>query len=577
MVGFMFLYTVVFGNKNTVIGIMIVMAALMNLGNDLSFKPKMSFVKVLGLLLILGIASYLNNPLTIFGCILTFIVVFGTTFTSYHLFGTSVYMPFLMTYFMMVCIPINLEDLPMRLLSLVFGAIFIVGLNIVVNKKKDYKLSKATIDNLINEINNAIDLKLTGGEISPENFKTANGFYLAIFNKFEYKYFPTNNQKSVLNIVKSFQYIGKIITDFNLSDDELNYIKHILSKIDEIDSEDIFKSIDVDTNEMYLAFLNLEIIANEIKNRDLTKDEFVPDKKTVMQSIRPIIKKQFSFKSAKFTFAFKMALMLFGWELLTLIFNLPFTKWLYFATIPLMLPYIDDAAYTAKTRVQGTFIGVFIFAIIVVLMPFIPLSFYGLMMVVMVVCMCIMVFKLEDKLILASVTTVMSVMTALMYIQPPEAMFLKILWVVVAAAVVTLFNFKFLPYSVEKETENNLKACFKLNNRSIGLVKENCQDITSNDKTTIVVLSNIVRENIEVTKENKELYELQIKITDICNFILNYIDVYGLSETLKLNLLEIINNCGNVDHELDLKEMIISYSMKHVMNLYKREENIFKN
>ena len=80
-----------------------------------------------------------------------------------------------------------------------------------------------------------------------------------------------------------------------------------------------------------------------------------------------------------------------------------------------------------------------------------------------------------------------------------------------------------------------------------------------------------------MNKENKELYELQIKITDICNFILNYIDVYGLSETLKLNLLEIINNCGNVDHELDLKEMIISYSMKHVMNLYKREENIFKN
>ena len=577
MILFMMFYMVVFGNKNAVIGTMIVMAGLMNLGNDLSFKPKMSFIKVLTLLLILGVASYLNNPLTLASCILTFIVVFGTTFTSYHLFGTDVYLPFLMTYFMMVGIPITLEDLPMRLLSLVFGAIFIVGLNIVVNRKKDYKLSKATIDNLVGEINNAIDLKLAGEDVCEQNFKTANGFYLSIFNKFEYKYFPTNTQKSVLNIIKSFQYIGKVITEFNLSKNELIYIKDSLSKIQEINPEDIFESIEVDTKEMYLVLLNLEIIVSEIKNKDLTKDTIVPDKKSVLQSIKPISKKQFSFKSAKFTFAFKMALILFVWQILTLIFNLPFTKWLYFATIPLMLPYIDDVAYTAKTRVQGTFIGVFIFAIIIMLMPFIPLSFFGVMMVVIVICMCIMVLKLEDKLILATVTTVMSVMAALMYIEPPEAMFLKILWVVIAAAVVTLFNYKFLPYSVEKETDNNLKACYKLNNRSIELVKQKCHDIKSDDKTTIVVVSNIVRENIEVTNENEELCDLQIKITDICNFILNYMDVHGISEVLKANLMDIIDNDGNVESDLNLKEKIISYSMKYVMNLYKKEENFFKN
>ena len=62
MIFFMFFYMMVFGNKNAVIGVTIIMAAFMNLGNDLSFKPKMSFVKVLGLLLILGIASYPKQP-----------------------------------------------------------------------------------------------------------------------------------------------------------------------------------------------------------------------------------------------------------------------------------------------------------------------------------------------------------------------------------------------------------------------------------------------------------------------------------------------------------------------------------
>jgi len=67
MMLFMIVYMVLFGSQNAVIGMMVVMAAFMNLGNDLSFKAKSSFIKILLLLLVLGIASFLNNPLTIFG------------------------------------------------------------------------------------------------------------------------------------------------------------------------------------------------------------------------------------------------------------------------------------------------------------------------------------------------------------------------------------------------------------------------------------------------------------------------------------------------------------------------------
>lgn len=438
-------------------------------------------------------------------------------------------------------------------------------------------MSRASIDNLIFELNNAIDLKLDGKDVSEDNFKTANGFYLTTFNKFEYKYFPSKTQKPILNVIKSFQYIGNVICNFNLSDNELRYIKNVLSRIWEYDSKQQFKDVVIDTKEMYLVLLNLEIIAYEIKNKDVVNDTSLPDKKTVLQLIIPLIKRQFSFKSAKFTFAFKMAFIMFVWQILTLLFNLPFTKWLYFATIPLMLPYINDLADTARTRLKGTFIGVFIFLILIIVMEYIPISFYALMMIVIIVGMIIMVLKLEDKLILASVTTVMSIMAALIYIEPPEAMVLKLLWVTVAVCVVTLFNFKFLPYSVEKETKDNLTACFRLNKKSIDLVKLRCIGEDAGEKTTVLVVSNVLRENIEVTDENKELYDLQMKITDICNFILNYLEVYGVSDSLKNNLINIIDKDYDIDKTLDVKDKIISYSMKHVMNLYKKEANVFKN
>lgn len=90
-------------------------------------------------------------------------------------------------------------------------------------------------------------------------------------------------------------------------------------------------------------------------------------------------------------------------------------------------------------------------------------------------------------------------------------------------------------------------------------------------------MNQVVRENIEVTDENKEIYDMQVKITDIYNFILTYLDIYGVPNTLKTNLMDIIDNDGDVKQDLNLKEKFISYSMKFVMNLYKKERVFFKN
>ena len=191
---------------------MIIIAAFMNLNEDLSYKPGLSFVKVLGLLLILGIVSYLNSPITVVGCILTFLVVFGTTFSSYHLFRNDVYMPYLLCYFIMSSNPVTLENLPARLMALACGAVFIVGLNILLNRDKHYNVSKETLDNLVEELDRSIDLKLEGRDVSMDSFKTAKEFYLSLYHRFEYKYFPSPKQQSVLNIVKAFQSVGYLLS-----------------------------------------------------------------------------------------------------------------------------------------------------------------------------------------------------------------------------------------------------------------------------------------------------------------------------------------------------------------------------
>ena len=277
LIGAMLFYMIFFGRKNTAVGIMIIIAAFMNLNEDLSYKPGLSFVKVLGLLLIMGIVSYLNSPITIVSCILTFLVVFGTTFSSYHLFRSDVYMPYLLCFFIMSANPVTLENLPSRLMALTCGAVFIVGLNIILNRNKYHNLSKETLDNLVEELERSIDLKLEGKDVSQDSFKIAKEFYLSLFHRFEYKYFPSPKQQSILNIVKAFQSVGYLLSLSDLSDDELRYIKKVLSEIREIKIEEVFEGVEIKSMKMKHILLNLEIIVNEL-NKDLSDELQFPIK-----------------------------------------------------------------------------------------------------------------------------------------------------------------------------------------------------------------------------------------------------------------------------------------------------------
>lgn len=458
-------------------------------------------------------------------------------------------------------------------MALACGAVFIVGLNIILNRDKHYNISKETMDNLVGELDKSIDLKLEGKDVSPDSFKIAKEFYLSLFHRFEYKYFPSPKQQSVLNIVKAFQSIGYLLSQSNLSDNELRYIKKVLSQIREIKIEEVFEGVEIKTKKMLPILLNLEIIINEL-NKDLSDDFAIPDENIIIQLFKPFNRRQLNFRSVKFVFAFKMAVIMLLWEVLTMLFNLPFTKWLFFVTVSMMIPYIDDMAYTARKRIQATFLGIFIFAILLIAMPVIPISTTAVIIIVVVICLFVFVWKLKDRLIRNTATTLMSVTTSVAYINAPDAITLKILWVIVGIGAVSLFNFKFLPYSVEKETRNNLENCYRINEKSIDLIKEKCLGGNAENKTALFVSESIVRENIQVNDDNNELYNLQFMISNLCNFILSYLDVNGCSNELNNNILDIIDKDANVNEDLNSKESVMAWSMRYAMDMFKKEQEL---
>ena len=572
---FMIFFGMAFGSNNSVIGMMISLAAFMNTANDLTIKPKLSFVKVLFLLLALGCCAFINNPVTVFGCAVTAVVVFATTMTSYHLFGNHVYIPYLMCYFMMVCIPVGADEFPLRLLALAIGAVFIVAMNFLANKNNSlHSMSKQTIDSLTSEIDKAVDMKLNGKEVSKDNFKITGKFYTDMFSNFEYKAFPSPVQESVMNIAKSFQYIGRVLANYDLTDNELKYIKYLLSNIRKIDSDDIYGGIEVETKEMNLVLLNFEYIADEIKNEGLTNEFVLPDIRYIRPIIKSVLKRIFSLESVRFTFALKMTFLLTLCEVLTMFFEITFPQWIYFAIIPLLMPYIEDMADSAKDRLYSTYAGIVVFMIIAFAMPYIPIETNLMAVIIFVLGITGFVFTLGDVFKLTFFATIMSVGISLTSLAADTAMELKLLWVTIATVVSTVFTYLVLPYSVKTETKRNLTARHQLDGEFIDLIRQKSEGLESSKGTSLVVINNLLAENIEITDENRELFDLQDEIIDLSNFISIYTDKNELSDGFKENLTGIIDSGRDVSDDLSNRERSVLYAVTHLIGLFKKEEKL---
>ena len=106
------------------------------------------------------------------------------------------------------------------------------------------------------------------------------------------------------------------------------------------------------------------------------------------------------------------------------------------------------------------------------------------------------------------------------------------------------------------------------------MIKEKCEGHDSDRKTTLLVVTNIVRENIELTDENINLYTLQMKISDVSNFILTYLEAYSPSDKLIDNLISIIDKDSNIDDNLDVRDKIIAHVTRYVKSLYDEEKAI---
>lgn len=375
---FINLFAKAFGMSNSIVAVSIVVIALTLVTIDLRENIFRKTIYLSIIMVGLGISATLINSHPILGLVINIPVVFLIVYEGVNSYKENMYFPFLLSYiFMALSAPASLVQLPTRIVAIIVGCMYILVIQLVLNRdrfnktvfytkkqlisrviykidallgKKESSIQEQSIHHLMKPIIKAIyDTRLKGKNISTKN----RGILLLalsieeLYDKIETISRPTLEETELLLKVKAL--LQKVEIYFYGEEEATQLKKEMLMLIKEIEAY---------TNDRDLA-ASMKAIVSAIQYME-SKDEKEPfDIVHLKNGLKPIDVTLSSFK-----FAAKLSLALSLIIFLVDVFNITYGRWIIFPMIAIIQPYSDGTLKKSIERVLGTLLGIILFSVI---------------------------------------------------------------------------------------------------------------------------------------------------------------------------------------------------------------------
>ena len=379
VVGFVVLFKSIFGEANTLIGVTTITATLMLLENDLTLSLLKNTLKLIFLNLFIGVGSIIHGINPWLGIVANIAVVFFTSYNLCYDLKKPMYFPFLLQYLFLISSPVTIEQIPMRLFSLIFGAVFIVLIQLLANKKRmtssGNKLLIAICENIKKKIIN------TDTEEDQNNCirKSIETFRQFIYDKREDGFYLTEEARIKLSISVALENIEMVLEkhDTLINNNDLmdgltlilnKLIRKLNNKTDEceLDSKmsQVIESYTSKTNApleelqllqtMKLLIENIDELKNLPKN-DFNKVIINPNSKDFKSNkLRDILPKT---RTLKLSYAIRITTAITLTSFVIDLFNISEGKWLLFTILSIINPLYETSKQKAGDRIVATIIG----------------------------------------------------------------------------------------------------------------------------------------------------------------------------------------------------------------------------
>ena len=393
-----------FGVSNAIIGFLIVNAATMLFHKDLTAKPLRNILKFLFIYFFIGICTFISSYNIYLGFFVNFFCIFFMVYTLFYDFKTTILPPFLLSYLILLRHPVTMNELPTRLLCLGIGSLFIVVSQLIINHNRSKKALRANLIGLVKEISLKIDALINNKDIRYDyvNVEKYIDNIVNILNERKDSRFCMENIDSIrLNFALYVERLNYSLDElYHPANDEIykKFLKDLSTLMDKIirfiETEDAIYLLILEIDEFtekYETFLSFNYSAYElIQNMSMLKfslSNFAKEKENCkckskisyfipipdMSMFKNILTLNFNFKSLKFTYAFRLSFLIAGSYFVVKFLNIPFGYWITITLFAVIQPYAENSKQRFLLRFKGTIIGIIIFMIITLFIPYLPI------------------------------------------------------------------------------------------------------------------------------------------------------------------------------------------------------------
>ena len=485
-----------FGQENSLTGVIVVVLALMMLGQDLSVRPMLNLGGLVVFTLLMGLGAYASvwcgNAFV--GAAINFTVVFALSFLTTQDLRSPMHFPFLLGYAFMLSVPVSAEDLPVRVLALVAGSVFIVALNVLINRNRHARTCHDGIVSLCAEVSSCCT-RVMDGETPTSESLDALCLKLrgSMYDRLRRSFFSTPGDRRVLDLVSSLHMAGRAVCERDRDPAVLRSLRTFVDAVSsyekgETDMDDVRAT--ADRFLMDCPDADGVLTASVVSLRDglCALSSETGDSRTVdlRDRIRAMARESLHTDSARFTFAVRMSVVFTLFAFVWQYWDLDNAKWLLFTTVALVLPYVDNAWRKSAMRLTGTLVGVAAFAAVLVLVG----GDVGLLSAALLVANYVYTVLDPKRYDVMMVFITFSALIAASMASPAdEAVAERVLFILLGVVAATLANYLVLPYRIRDEDVSMGGRYLALSDRMLSHVRGSLNGNRDRDGETVTALT----------------------------------------------------------------------------------------
>lgn len=545
IMAFILTFKAIFGDENVLIAVTTITALLMLLERDLTINPIKYTAKLVALNLTMGIIAYIASNNMWIAIPLNFIIMFSLGYTLCYNLHKQMYLPFGLQYLFILSQPVSLNEMPLRLMSLLVGAILIMVSQLIVNKNKvsktGNKILSGVCSNLLIKLDDIKNNKYNI-DVDKSILEGLASFKKIIYDKRSESFYLTEEARIKLNLSAGLEKIYILIKRLNYNDDlnqELEDVGVFVEKIKGcFDDEEKIKTLDkdlqtifskYDTEKCDIKFLsvlfNIKFIYESFRELDELGskhynliDKFGEIPKSYKKS--SIANEKIGKYSMKFKYAMRIAIAISVGGFLVDYFNLEEGRWILFTIFSLTSPIYETSKQKSKDRILATIIG----SVIIIIL-------FGITKNTSIRSLIIMlngyISGYLNEYRYTTITTTVSAIGSAALLGGTEILSItRILFVIIGVILALIINKFIFPYKFEdsqKELkslyDDTIKQMLKLVYGSVGTKKYN------NTIKNLFIVTTLIEEKIKL---NNQLVKDSIEEKYILDKRILVINIYEL-------------------------------------------------